>query len=179
MGKQHLHLPLPLTLQLRTMKGGVATNFHLIVFLPSILVFWDDKGTLAGSLPQMQDSNQLPKFLVLKKPGGNKSLIEIEGKTGRTELVQKQTGRQKIESRDYSRKAKSQCKDVTFGGCPISNKKIIRSLQGFTIENCNSVCKASLRCEFYRFNHQTKECLLHWEDYKSLCQIRAAPVEAQ
>merc|ERR1712126_759214 len=87
-----LTLPLPLTLQLRTMKGGVVTNLRLIVFLPSILVLWDDKGTLAGSIPQMHDNSQSPKFLVLDKPGGKKSLIEIEGKTGRKESVQKQTG---------------------------------------------------------------------------------------
>merc|ERR1712133_284172 len=53
--KQHLHLPPPLTLQLRTMKGGVVTKLRLIVFLPSILVLWDDKGTLAGSVPQRHD----------------------------------------------------------------------------------------------------------------------------
>merc|ERR1712126_737896 len=50
-----LTLPLPLTLQLRTMKGGVVTRLRLIVFLPSILVLWDDKGTLAGSVPQRHD----------------------------------------------------------------------------------------------------------------------------
>jgi len=36
-----------------------------------------------------------------------------------------------------------------------------------------------LNVEYYRFNHQTKECLLINMNYKSLCQIRAAPVEAQ
>merc|ERR1719167_476931 len=65
--------------------------YLLIVFFPSILVLWDDKGTLAGSVPQMHDNNQFPKFLVLDKPGGKKSLIEIERKTGRKESVQKQT----------------------------------------------------------------------------------------
>merc|ERR1712126_693843 len=44
-----------LTLQLRTMKGGVVTKLRLIVFLPSIFVLWDDKGTLAGSVPQRHD----------------------------------------------------------------------------------------------------------------------------
>jgi len=89
--KQHLHLPPPLTLQLKTMKGGVVTKLRLIVFLPTILVLWDDKGTFAGSVPQMHDNSQLPKFLVLDKPGGKKSLIEIEGKIGRKESVQKIT----------------------------------------------------------------------------------------
>ena len=37
------------------MKGGVVTKLRLIVFLPSILVLWDDKGTLAGSVPQRHD----------------------------------------------------------------------------------------------------------------------------
>merc|ERR1712198_120478 len=78
------------------MKGGVVTKLCLIVFLPTILVLWDDKGTLAGSVPQMHDNNQFPKFLVLDKPGGKKSLIEIEGKTGRKESIQKQT------DQDYS-----------------------------------------------------------------------------
>jgi len=73
------------------MKGGVVIKLRLIVFLPSILVLWDDKGTLAVSVPQMHDNSQFPKFLVLDKPGGKKSLIEIEGKTGRKESVQKQT----------------------------------------------------------------------------------------
>ena len=76
------------------MKGGVVTKIRLIVFLPSILVFWDDKGTLAGSVPKMHGNSQLPKFLVLDKPGGKKSLIDIEGKPGRKESVQKQTGDQ-------------------------------------------------------------------------------------
>ena len=74
------------------MKGGVVTKLRLIVFLPSILVLWDDKGTLGRSVPQMHDSSQFPKFLVLDKPGGKKSLIEIEGKTGRKESIKKQKG---------------------------------------------------------------------------------------
>ena len=78
------------------MKGGVVTKLRLIVFLPSILGFWDDKGTLAGSVPQMH-GNKFPKFVVLDKPGGKKSLIEIEGKTGRKESVQKQTGAQNFD----------------------------------------------------------------------------------
>ena len=79
------------------MKGGVVTKLRLIVFLPSILVLWDGKGTLAGSVPQMNDNSQLPKFLVLDKPGGKKSLIEIERKTGRKESEQKQTGAQNFD----------------------------------------------------------------------------------
>jgi len=170
------------------MKGGVVTKLHLIVFLPSVLVSWDDKGTLAGSVPQMQGSNQFPKFLVLKKPGGKKSLIEIEGKTGRKELVQKQTGRHKIESRDYSRKAKRQCKDVTFGECTISKAEIAQQLNISNseipnkismIEICHNICFKTDYCGLYRFNHQTQECTLMRGSYKSLCKIRAAPMEIQ
>ena len=80
------------------MKGGVVTKIRLIVFLPSVLVLWENKGSLAASIPQMQDNSQFPKFLVLDKPDGKKSLIEIEGKTGRKESVQKQTGEQNFHS---------------------------------------------------------------------------------
>ena len=80
------------------MKGGVVTKLRLVVFLPIILVLWDDKCSLAGSVPQMHDSSQFSKFLVLDKPGGKKSLIEIEGKNGRKESVQKQTGEQNFHS---------------------------------------------------------------------------------
>jgi len=72
------------------MKGGVVTKLRLIIFLPSILVLWENKGSLAASIPQMHDNSQFPKFLVLDKPDGKKSLIEIVGKTGRKESVQKQ-----------------------------------------------------------------------------------------
>merc|ERR1712198_728176 len=108
--------------QLRTMKGGVATKLCLIVFLPTILVLWDDKGTLAGSVPQMHDNNQFPKFLVLDKPGGKKSLIEIEGKTGRKESVQKQTDHDysdvkcSFEGKEYMPGVTRYC-DCTFCKC--------------------------------------------------------------
>merc|ERR1712135_195619 len=110
-----------------TMKGGVVTKLRLVVFLPIILVLWDDKGTLAGSVPQMHDRSQFSKFLVRDKPGGKKSLIEIEGKTGRKESVQKQT-------------AKSHCKDVTFGECPISHEKTIDISKVSKIETCQRTC---------------------------------------
>jgi len=170
------------------MKGGVVTKLHLIVFLPSILVFWDDKGTLAGSVPQMQDSNQFPKFLVLKKPGVKKSLIEIEGKTGRKELVQKQTGRHKIKSRDFSRKAKRQCKDATFGECTINPLEIARTVNISKfgnpkiiskIELCQNICTSNDFCRLYRFNNQTQECEVLRNSYKSQCTIRAGPMEIQ
>ena len=83
------------------MKAGVLTKLRLIAFLCSILVLWDDKTTLAGSvmhskekviLGETHDNSQLPKFLVLDKPSGRKSLIEMEGKTRRKESIQKQTG---------------------------------------------------------------------------------------
>ena len=79
------------------MKGGVVTKLRVFVFLLSILVLWGDKDRLAGSVPQMHNTSRFPKFLVLDKPGGKKSLIEIEGKTGRKESVQKQTGAQNFD----------------------------------------------------------------------------------
>merc|ERR1712126_213590 len=117
-----LTLPLPLTLQLRTMKGGVVTNLRLIVFLPSILVLRDEKGTLAGSIPQMHENSQFPKFLVLDKPGGKKSLIEIEGKTERKESVQKQADHDNsdvkcsFEGKEYMPGRTRYC-DCTFCKC--------------------------------------------------------------
>merc|ERR1712126_140148 len=162
-----LTLPLPLTLQLGTMKGGVVTKLRLVVFLPIILVLWDDKGTLAGSVPQMHNSSQFSKFLVRDKPGGKKSLIKIEGKTGRKESVQNQT-------------AKSHCKDVTFGECPNSHEKTIDILIASKIETCQHACLLVQDCNFYRFNHQTKECTLMTSvHYKSICNITAAPAEKQ
>ena len=80
------------------MKGGVVTKLRLVVFLPIILVLWDDKCSLAGSVPQMHDSSQFSKFLVLDKPGGKKSFIEIEGENIRKELAQKETGEQNFHS---------------------------------------------------------------------------------
>ena len=83
------------------MKAGDLTKIRLIAFLSSIFFLWDDKTTLAGSvtdrkekvmLGETQDNRQFTKFLVLDKPNGRKSLIEIEGKTGRKESIQKQTG---------------------------------------------------------------------------------------
>jgi len=74
------------------------TKLRLIIFLPSILVLWENKGSLAASIPQMHDNSQFPKFLVLDKPDGKKSLIEIVGKTGRKESVQKQA--ETIEDKD-------------------------------------------------------------------------------
>merc|ERR1712198_218770 len=169
-----------LTLQLRTMKGGVVTKLRLIVFLPSILVLWDDKGTLAGSVPQTHDSSQFPKFLVLDKPGGKKSFIEIEGKNGRKESVQKETVRHQIESRD-SKKAKGTCSDVTFGGCPIREEEIIDSDPYLrSARNCHRACEMMRPCDYYRFNYQTKECKLITSSYRtSRCKIIAAPKEIQ
>jgi len=148
------------------MKGGVVTKLRLVVFLPIILVLWDDKGTLAGSVPQTHDSSQFSKFLVRDKPGGKKSLIEIEGKTGRKESVQKQT-------------AKSHCKDVTFGECPISHEKTIDISIASNIETCQRSCLLRPECNFYRFNRQAKECTLLTSRNKSMCNITAAPVEKQ
>ena len=45
----------------------------------------------------MDDSSHTQKILVLNKPGGKKSLIEIEVKTGKKESDQKQTGAQNFD----------------------------------------------------------------------------------
>ena len=86
------------------MKASVVTKLCRIIIFLTILFLWDDKSTSAGSvfhwqdskgkvmLGETQDNSQFPKYLVVDKPGGKKSLIEIEGKTGRKESVQKQTG---------------------------------------------------------------------------------------
>merc|ERR1712198_480743 len=156
-----------LTLQLRTMKGGVVTKLCLIVFLPSILVLWDDKSTLAGSVPQTHDSSQVPKFLVHDKPGGKKSFIEIEGENIRKESAQKET-------------AKGTCSDVTFGGCPIREEEIIDTDPYLrSARNCHRSCEMRRTCDYYRFNYQTKECTLISARYRSLCKIIAAPKEIQ
>jgi len=88
-------------------------------------------------------------------------------------------GRQQIESRD-SRKAKGQCKDVTFGECPISKDSrvyISYSVEGIRI--CQKLCEITRGCDFYRFHSQTKECKMMARSYKSKCMIRAAPKEKQ
>merc|ERR1712212_130620 len=163
------------------MKGGVVIKLRLIVFLPSILVLWDDKGTLAESVHQMHDSSQFPKLLILDKPGGKKSLIEIEGKTGRQESVQIQTDEPRDGCRncgfrqvccnfgngtkrcEYPRncptygkengiKNKSQCKDVTFGECPTLKEKTHDIIHNMTVIRCQMACYHIVACDFYRFN---------------------------
>ena len=79
------------------MKGGAVTKLFLVFFLPIILVLRDDKGTLAVFVPELHYNSQLPKHLVLDKPGEKKSLIEIEVKTGKKESDQKQTGAQNFD----------------------------------------------------------------------------------
>merc|ERR1712136_261304 len=86
----------------RTMKGGAVTKLFLVFFLPIILVLRDDKGTLAVFVPELHYNSQLPKHLVLDKPEGKKSLIEIEVKTGKKESDQKQTdGRCIFKGKEY------------------------------------------------------------------------------
>jgi len=160
------------------MKGGVVTKLRLIVFLPIILVLWDDKGTLAGSVPQMHDSSKFSKFLVRDKPGGKKSFIEVEGKTGRKESVQKETVRHQIESRD-SKKAKGTCSDVTFGECPISKEETVKigNIPRPSARKCHLACEGMRSCDYFRFNYQTKECKLITRSYRVVCKIIAAPKE--
>jgi len=89
-------------------------------------------------------------------------------------------GRQQIVSRD-SKKAIGQCKDVTFGECPISEEHTIHTYTGIikNFEQCYSLCTHVNGCDFYRFDHQITECKILSRSYKSLCRIRAAPMEKQ
>jgi len=88
------------------------------------------------------------------------------------------SGRQQIESSD-SGKAERLCKDVTFGECPISKEKTLDTSILPNIERCQRSCFYMEACDTYRFNSQTLECTLMAGTYKSLCKIRAAPMEKQ
>ena len=83
------------------MKTIPASKFRQIVFLVITLSLWGDTKILAGSeakelgkvkLNEAQSNSQFPKFLVLDKENGKKSLIKIENPTGRKDIIQKQTG---------------------------------------------------------------------------------------
>ena len=85
------------------MKYRSASMFRLIVFLTITLSLWCDTITLAESEPkdfeqvkvdEVQSNSQFPKFLVLDKPNGRKSLIKIEKQLGGKEIIQKETGAQ-------------------------------------------------------------------------------------
>merc|ERR1712198_406908 len=137
-------------IQLRTMKAGVLTKLRLISFLSSILVLWDDKTTLAGSvmhskekviLGETHDNSQLPKFLVPDKPSGRKSLIEIEGKTRRKESIQKQIG-------NYIKG----CTDVTVGECSIPLLKLSNNFSSTSVQECQEICEVVDTCNFFRFD---------------------------
>merc|ERR1712198_471639 len=135
-------------IQLRTMKAGVLTKLRLIALLSSLLFLWDDKITLAGSamhskgkviLGETHDNSQFPKFLVLDKPSGRKSLIEIEGKTRRKESIQKQTG-------EYGKG----CRDVTVGECSLPVLNLIFNITATSVQNCQNFCEA--HCMSFRFD---------------------------
>jgi len=83
------------------MKYRPASKFRLIVFLTITLSLWCDTITLAESEPkdfeqakvdEVQNNSQFPKFLVLDKQNGRKSLIKIEKQLGGKEIIQKETG---------------------------------------------------------------------------------------
>ena len=85
------------------MKTIPASKFRQIVFLSITLCLWGDTNTLAGSEPkelgqvklnEAQSNSQFPKFLVLDKQNGRKSLIKIEKQLGEKEIIQKETGAQ-------------------------------------------------------------------------------------
>ena len=85
------------------MKSRPSSKFRLIVFLSITLSLWYDTITLAESEPkdleqvkldEAQFNSQFPKFLILDKQNGRKSLIKIEKQLGWKEMVQKETGAQ-------------------------------------------------------------------------------------
>jgi len=73
--------------------------------------------------------------------------------------------------------AKSQCKDVTFGECPISTHETFLTTNTSNAKLCYRACASATKCSFYRFNRQTKECKLMSNGYRQWCRIRAAPME--
>merc|ERR1712136_221990 len=157
-------------IQLRTMKAGVLTKLRLIAFLSSILFLWDDKTTLAGSvmhgkgkviLGETHDNSQFPKFLVLDKPSGRKSLIEIEGKSRRKESNQTQIG-----------KYNKGCRDVTVGECSVFYD-LIKNVTSTSIENCQDLCELINSCNYFRFDGQN--CSLLDGEYRRDCNVKAGP----
>jgi len=162
-------------IQLRTMKAGVLTKLRLIAFLSSILFLWDDKTTLAGSvmhskgkviLGETHDNSQFPKFLVLDKPSGRKSLIEIEGKTRRKESIQKQTGK-------YTKG----CRDVTVGECSLPVQNLINKNTETSIQICQDMCDITLGCMFFRFDGQN--CSSLTTEYQRNCNVKAGPPDTE
>ena len=80
------------------MKSRPTSKLRLIVFFSITLSLWCDTITLANSEPkdleqvkldEAQSNSQFPKFLVLDKQNGKKSLIKIEKQTGRKDILQK------------------------------------------------------------------------------------------
>jgi len=153
------------------MKHGVLTKLRLIAFLSSILFFWDDKTTLAGSvmhskekviLGETHDNSQVPKFLVLDTPSGRKSLIEIEGETKRKESNQNQPGR-------YTKG----CRDVTVGECSIPPWDLIYNVTSPTALICQNQCFNGQRCNFFTFDGHN--CSLMKRDNYRTCNVKAGP----
>jgi len=152
------------------MKAGVLTKLRLIAFLCSILALWDDKTTLAGSvihskekviLGETHDNNHLPKFLVLDKPSGRKSLIEIEGKTKRKESIQKQL--------ENYRKG---CRDVTVGECSVFYG-LLRNETTTSVQQCQLFCQTWTGCQYFRFDgHNCSELK---REYRRDCNVKAGP----
>jgi len=87
------------------MKYRPASKFRLIVFLTITLSLWCYTFTLAESEPkdleqvkvdEVESNSQFPKFLVLDKQNGRKTLIKIEKQLGGKESIQKETAGTKL-----------------------------------------------------------------------------------
>jgi len=153
------------------MKAGVLTQLRLIALLSSLLFLWDDKTTLAGSamhskgngiVGETHDNRELPKFLVLDKPSGRKSLIEIEGKTRRIESIQKQKG-------NYTKG----CRDVTVGECSFPLLKFIMNITTTSAQKCQDFCGRLSKCQYFRFDGHN--CSTLTTEYRRNCNVKAGP----
>jgi len=153
------------------MKAGVLTQLRLIALLSSLLFLWDDKTTLAGSamhskgngiVGETHDNRELPKFLVLDKPSGRKSLIEIEGKTRRKASIQKQTVK-------YTKG----CRDVTVGECSLPFPDLIMNDTSTSVLKCQVHCQEEPSCNNFRFDGHNCSGLI--TDYRQTCNVKAGP----
>jgi len=79
------------------------------------------------------------------------------------------------------------CKDATFGECDIEKSKILSKTSQQSVQLCNAECYDTYNCTNYRYNNQTKECILTTNgeptilnskvEFRSNCNIHAGPVD--
>merc|ERR1712136_461416 len=79
------------------------------------------------------------------------------------------------------------CKDVTYGECDIEKSEILSKTSQQSVQLCNAECYDTYNCTNYRYNNQTKECILTTNgeptilnskaEFRSNCNIWAGPVD--